>query len=183
MGPQPGSDALLARENLRAGIPGDLRRSIGGGGGVLRGRPARKRRRGRDENGIFLRLRARHTPTRRDATLRSSRGGQVLIVSGGWSAGTGDDKIRRDEPATNYRGYWSVIDCFTATPRAFSRFARSVSRAARAITPARLFSACNLVIYSARAHAGEIIIFPRFPKRSNDRSHYNMYTLDIYRYY
>lgn len=29
MGPQPGSDALLAEENLRA-VPGDLRRSIGG---------------------------------------------------------------------------------------------------------------------------------------------------------
>ena len=29
MGPQPGSDALLAKENLRCAVSGDLRRSTG----------------------------------------------------------------------------------------------------------------------------------------------------------
>lgn len=46
-----------------------------------------------------------HTPTRRDC----------------------GDKIRRDEPATNYRGYWSVIDCSAATPRAFLQIAEERS--------------------------------------------------------
>lgn len=59
MGPQPGSDALLAKENLRARFPMIY---VGAPGAAVPPPPPARRHengRARDENGIFLRSRRR----------------------------------------------------------------------------------------------------------------------------
>lgn len=122
----------------------------------------------RDENGIFLRShdrRRRRGPSVRLAGevgpgINRQRGTSVR------ASANRDDKIRRNRSATNYRGYRCVIDCFTRLPSTFFAIRERRPSPAAAITPARLFSACNPVIYLlARPARERNYYFPKdFPR-------------------
>lgn len=133
-------------------ILGDLRRSNAASPAFLA-----RRRDGRYENDR-LAMKTEFSYVRDEAHGRCRP--PVLIVSGGDDA---DCKIRRNEPATNYRRYRSVIDCFTRLPGLFvnhgKRFASSVTDYAT-----RLLNTCNpvkfIIYYTALLLLSRKFLFP-----------------------